>query len=151
MEAERLYADLKAEVQRRSESESPHAIAKDLGICRATAYEWVFNADKGPSRIYAEEPRNQARELMEEGLTDRQVCELTGVGKATLKKWRKLFGMTGRQLREHRYPRAHSPYFKRLVLDRVAAGETMRSLSQRTGITHETISRWWCASGRERH
>jgi len=144
----RKFADLKAEVIQRSARESPHAIALALGICRATAYKWVGKSRNTPTRIYAEEVREEVRELMLERLTNRQIVWLTGVNIATVKKWRRQWGLTG--LAAELNPRTYPPALKAAILDRVERGDQMIDLERRTGIRHETISRWWVKSGRKR-
>lgn len=146
----RRYDKLKAEVQRRSARESPHAIAKDLDIHRSTAYAWAFYRPDSTPLAYALSVQREARELMVEGLNNGQIEEQIGVSRSILKLWRRRWNLKGTQKRENLHPRAHSEEMVRSILDRVAAGEEMAALAADNGLHPDTVSRWWRASGRTR-
>lgn len=98
---------------------------------------------KARARVYSEEFKNQALDLMRSGLTAYAVAQQLGMGHATADQWRREAGIPASQ-------RVYSAEVREEVLALMRRGVSSTDAGKPFGVPASTAQTWWKRSGETR-
>lgn len=118
-------------------------VVRRTGVHRATVARWRKGAGipsaKEARSQFNEEKKEEALQMLRDGISGVEVARRTGVGKMTISKWRKGEGIPS--------VNEHKSYLKKEALQMTRDGIPGAEIARRLGVSKETVRKWRLSAG----